>query len=222
MRILVLDLIQPDITCLGIFSSIGKLSRKNLSYKDIVRIVSECKQQYKFHKKMIDYLIRYPQLMEHSFISVLVLDAPSFVLNQLARHRHISVIMESRRISQAKEEPSELSLIRVPEKHRKTFIKYYKKMVKIARKLEEKGVVRELAQRLVPPIDPRCAIISGNMRAWVEMLAKRICLSEVQIETRRLALAIAEEINKFIPGFKKIVREYATRYLGIENCSTLS
>jgi len=144
---------------------------------------------------------KYPQVLEHVWVSMLLIDIPTFIMWQITRHRMISWMVESHRHVAIKEKPSIPDTVkdntRLHEAIRFIWLHGYK----IYKQLLDEGYPKELARLVLPPVDSRIILASGNLRAWLELLCFRLNANS-QKETKLLAEKILEALDKAYRGLK--------------------
>ena len=145
---------------------------------------------------------KYPQVLEHLHLTMLLLDVPHFVVDHLVRHRHLSWIVQSLRHSTPKKKPC------IPErvKEIKEIEEHWRRSLELYRRILERTGEKELARLALPPIDCRTVLVSGNLRAFLEMICFRTH-AKSQLETREVVEKMLEEIDKVYKGVKKKIEE---------------
>ncbi|MEU4726493.1 FAD-dependent thymidylate synthase [Nonomuraea dietziae] len=120
-------------------------------------------------------------VLEHASATFLIQGVSRALLAELTRHRHLSFSVESQRyVDQAGREPVIPPALRGTE-HEGVLRSYHETSeflyVQVRNALAEQGVprkkAREAARAFLLNAQPVDLIVTGNMRAWREVLAKR-------------------------------------------------
>lgn len=145
-------------------------------------------------------------VLEHSSATFYVTGVSRSLTHELVRHRHLSYSQLSQRYvdeSQAEVvmppqmDPVELhTLLRVQEFCREA----YKELVAsgLARGLSRKSA-RQMARSVLPNATETKIVVSGNMRAWMDMLLKRYHVA-ADAEIREFAKIILGHLRSIAPN----------------------
>jgi thymidylate synthase (FAD) len=120
-------------------------------------------------------------VLEHSSVTFLVRDVSRALLTELTRHRHLSFSVVSQRYCDyANTEPVVPPAIRGTELEKPFREDYaeallaYDAAVKLLRKRgHDRKAAREAARALLPNAAPVDMVVTGNLRAWRDVLGKR-------------------------------------------------
>lgn len=145
-------------------------------------------------------------VLEHASVTFLVRGVSRSLLTELTRHRHLSFSVVSQRyVDYAKTEPvippaadeSAAGLIRYAYVHARGVY------VALVGKLEEQGMsrkqAREAARSVLPNAAPVDMIVTGNLRAWRDVLGKRWHVA-ADAEIRELAGHILDRLREVAPS----------------------
>lgn len=128
------------------------------------------------------------------------------VLKQITRHRHLSPTVESSRGNDVTDDDYyvhiELDNYMVDKDHNLTAKDIVNDVIGICeegyRCLVEAGVPQEIASYILPMSTQVKMRYTGNLRAWMEYLKKRLC-KRASIEHRKLAEQIYEQLHEAYP-----------------------
>lgn len=151
---------------------------------------------------VIVWLAKYPQTLEHVYVTLLLVDVPTFVMWQLTRHRHISWMVSSHRHSLVPPDPAIPDSDRIDSRLEEAIRFMWAHGYKFYKQLLSEGYPAELARLVLPPVDSRVILASANLRAWLEMLCFRLN-ANTQPETRRLVEKILSALDKRYPGLER-------------------
>jgi thymidylate synthase (FAD) len=120
-------------------------------------------------------------VLEHASVTFLVRDVSRALLTELSRHRHLSFsVISQRYVDYANTEPVIPPAIRGTELEnafREDYaeaLKAYDAAVKLLRaKGHDRKKAREAARALLPNAAPVEMVVTGNLRAWRDVLGKR-------------------------------------------------
>ena len=169
--------------------SVKLLSYTNDYKKVLMTAVSQCYQS-KPSMSAVEHCINagHYSVLEHC-IATFEVTCSLQVLLQLTRHRHLSFTVQSSR-------GSELDCT-VDTGDKITNLLIAETMKGYIHRLEA-GVSLEDCAYLLPKAITYNLVVTGNFRAWLEYLPKRLC-KRTQEEHRKLAKAIHEELKAYIP-----------------------
>ena len=189
--------------------NVSALNRSELSEEKPItpQLEEKCKQQPIPERKLVKLLVKYPQLLEFIHVTGIIEGIPAYVAHQLVRHRHVSWMMESRRHSEPPSIPADLEALGVEHDIAKELTDAYLRAYDRYEELARKGVPLELATRILPPIDERTLMFTGNLRAISEMICRRIC-TNAQNETRKTIEMLIEAITKKLPWYREFIEKY--------------
>jgi len=146
-------------------------------------------------------------VLEHSSVTFLVRDVSRALLTELSRHRHLSFSVVSQRyVDYAETKPVVPPAIRgtqLEKPFREDYdeaLKAYDAGVKLlrARGLSRKEA-REAARALLPNAAPVDMVVTGNLRAWRDVLGKRHHVA-ADAEIQEFARAVLEELRGIAPN----------------------
>lgn len=147
-------------------------------------------------------------VLEHTSFSFYIEGVSRALTHELIRHRHLSYSQLSQRFV----DESDTAIVLPPaiqeysDNH--MYLNYavsvaldqYKKMVY---RLQEQGLPRKQAREAARAALPNCVetkiVVTGNVRAWRDMLKKRLDPS-ADAEIRQVSQMIFEELNAIIPN----------------------
>lgn len=138
-------------------------------------------------------------VLEHAWLSFDVQEVSRALLAQITRHRHLSFTVRSQRY--CKENSFGYVVPPSIEANPEAKAKYDECMAMIRQvytELLEKGIPEEDARYVLPNATFTTFVVSGNLRAWLEFLKKRLC-ARAQWEIRKLAEAIFNQLEEFMP-----------------------
>lgn len=152
-------------------------------------------------------------VLEHASATFYVEHVSRSLLTELTRHRHLSFSVESQRyVDQAMSHPDPVippgcggddsnstmaDELRFAYDHALTaYTAYYTAARKRGLSVKE---ARGLARAALPNCTPVDLVVTGNMRAWRDMLAKRLSPA-AEVEIRELARLILAELKKIAPN----------------------
>ena len=143
---------------------------------------------------------------EHASATFLIEGVSRDLLGELARHRHLSFSVRSTRFV----DESESAVIDLPEfvdmgwdlvqEVEATALEAYRTGVE---RLLAKGYgrkqAREVARHLLPGGTQTEIVVTGNHRAWYEMLTKRLAPG-ADVEIQRLSQELLSHLKKLVPS----------------------
>lgn len=142
-------------------------------------------------------------VLEHCWFSFEVTNVSRALLAQITRHRHLSFSVRSQRYCN----DSSIPCI-YPFPRNSKLYQSYEMALSMTRdvysEMIEKGVPKEDARYILPNATCTTFVVSGNGRAWLEFLRKRLC-HRAQWEIRRLA----EEMHKLLMEVAPEIFQYA-------------
>lgn len=185
--------------------SSGKYRPKDGSEADLEldRAIVEFLEKYGRNKE--EFWLKaseYPQVLEHVFVTVLLLNVPTFIMWQITRHRHISWMVSSHRHTLVPEEPAIPKSRRIDSRLEEAIRFIWNHGYRTYKQLIEEGYPKEVARLVLPPIDSRTILASGNLRAWLELICFRLN-ADSQEETKMLVEMIVNALNMVYGGLKK-------------------
>lgn len=150
-----------------------------LCYKSFNRPNSKTARNEDYLKNIIDQ--GHFSVLEHSSVTFLVRGVSRALLAELTRHRHLSFSVVSQRyVDYSKTEPvippavQEHNLDGLITDAYRDNVKDYEWLVK---ELQDKGLkrkqAREAARAVLPNAAPVDLVVTGNLRAWRDVLGKR-------------------------------------------------
>jgi thymidylate synthase (FAD) len=153
-------------------------------------------------------------VLEHASVTFLVRDVSRALLTELTRHRHLSFSVVSQRyVDYANTSPvlppalndvepaSQRANMRMTVEGAYTFaVKQYEDLV---RKLRDQGLTRkqarEAARAVLPNAAPVDMVVTGNLRAWRDVLGKRHHVAADK-EIQEFAGLVLKELRKVAPN----------------------
>lgn len=147
-------------------------------------------------------------VLEHAVFSFYLTGVSRALTHELIRHRHLSYSQLSQRFV----DESETAIVLPPaieeysDNH--LYLNYavsialdqYKKMVY---RLQEQGLPRKQAREAARAVLPNCVetkiVVTGNVRAWRDMLKKRLDPA-ADAEIRQVSQMIFDELNAIVPN----------------------
>lgn len=148
-------------------------------------------------------------VLEHASVSFYVEGVSRSLLAELTRHRHLSFSVVSQRYvdysdTQPVIPPAIADLGDGPEADVKTA---YSKAVEVYEELVEtlmasglkRKQAREAARAVLPNAAPVDMVVTGNMRAFRDMLTKRYSV-HADVEIRELSILILKQLRKIAPA----------------------
>lgn len=149
-------------------------------------------------------------VLEHASATFYVEHVSRSLLAELTRHRHLSFSVESQRyVDQAMSHPDPV----IPPDLQDNYpaaaeVRFlYDRMLAAYREhydaARERGLSTKAARAVARAVLPNCTpvdlVVTGNMRAWRDMLAKRLSPA-AEVEIRELARLILAELKKIAPN----------------------
>ena len=149
-------------------------------------------------------------VLEHSNITVLIEGVSRSLTHELVRHRHLSFSQ----LSQRYVDESECSFVippaiiedaeafsdwyedikDIPEKYKRLSDRLYEKNATITEKTLRRKVAREAARSVLPNCTETKLVVTGNIRAWRDVLVLRGS-THAEREIRRLAVALLKQFK---------------------------
>ena len=191
--------------CLAFEVSSGRFRPKSfdVAWEEMEKLRERCGELEE--GKRVELLLRaseYPQVLEHVYVTLLFVDVPTFVMWQLTRHRHISWMVSSHRHSMVPPEPAIPESSRIDTRLEEAIRFAWRHGYRAYRLLIEDGYPKELARLVLPPVDSRVVLATGNLRAWLEMLCFRLN-TNTQHETKMLLEKVLQRLNQVYTGLEK-------------------
>ena len=148
-------------------------------------------------------------ILEHASVSYFVTGVSRSLLAELTRHRHLSFSVRSQRFVDESDSPmvlppalrqaSEDSRIRLAGVGSYTQQTY----LDIVEELEEAGYPRKQAREAARSVLPNMAevrmVVSGNLRAWLDLIPKRVAPG-ADAEIRQVVSMIQEDLHEYAPS----------------------
>lgn len=147
-------------------------------------------------------------VLEHASFTFYIEGVSRALTHELIRHRHLSYSQLSQRFV----DESDTAIVLPPAveeySHNHLYLNYavsialdqYKKMV---HRLQESGLPRKQAREAARAVLPNCVetkiVVTGNVRAWRDMLKKRLDPS-ADAEIRQVSQMIFDELNTVVPN----------------------
>ncbi|MFE9767030.1 FAD-dependent thymidylate synthase [Streptomyces sp. NPDC005808] len=147
-------------------------------------------------------------VLEHASVTFLVRDVSRALLTELTRHRHLSFSVVSQRyVDYANTKPVIPPAIvgtELEEPFREDYaeaLKAYDAAVKLlrARGMVTRKEAREAARGLLPNAAPVDMVVTGNLRAWRDVLGKRHHVAADK-EIQEFAGLVLKELRKVAPN----------------------
>jgi thymidylate synthase, flavin-dependent len=152
---------------------------------------------------------RHFSVMEHASASFYLEDVSRAFLLELERHRHLSYSVVSQRYVDATqfdmtEHPelkklSKVTKIRIHALHllaKKLYVDIVKELTELG---DKRKTARGAARTVLPEGLETRLLVTGNMRAWRDMLDQRLSES-ADSEIRQVSMLILEHLQKIAPG----------------------
>lgn len=136
-------------------------------------------------------------VLEHCWFSFEVSGVSRVLLAQITRHRHLSFSVRSQRycdegnMDYVLPDIKDLNLRQAYKTALAVVTDVYEELVK-------SGIPKENARYILPNAKHTTFVVSGNGRAWLEFLRKRLCY-RAQWEIRELAEEIHKQLMEKIP-----------------------
>lgn len=144
-------------------------------------------------------------VLEHASATFLIKGVSRSLLAELTRHRHLSFSVESQRyVDQTGRDPVIPPAARGTDAERIIADAYadavdvYEQLVKLFGNLKHKQA-REAARAVLPNCQPVDLIVTGNMRAWREVLTKRYHIA-ADAEIQELASELLMHLKLLAPN----------------------
>lgn len=150
---------------------------------------------------------QHTSVLEHASASFYITGVSRALLAEITRHRHLSFSVQSQRFV----DESEADIV-VPPAIRELGMGSYldgvmvgasRDYVRIVRDLTDAGLprkqAREAARAVLPNMTEVRMVVTGNMRAWRDVLARRLDPS-ADAEMREVAGMILDELKKIAPN----------------------
>ncbi|MFI6861324.1 FAD-dependent thymidylate synthase [Streptomyces sp. NPDC050421] len=145
-------------------------------------------------------------VLEHASVTFLVRGVSRALLAELSRHRHLSFSVVSQRyVDYADTEPvippaaNETAEAIIRDAYAMALADY----ANLAHRLEAQGLkrkqAREAARSVLPNAAPVDMVVTGNLRAWRDVLGKRHHVA-ADAEIREFAALVLEELRSVAPG----------------------
>ncbi|KIQ62422.1 hypothetical protein TR51_25635 [Kitasatospora griseola] len=147
-------------------------------------------------------------VLEHVSVTFLVQDVSRSLLAELTRHRHLSFSVVSQRyVDYSNTEPvmppairDDESLERIVRNAYGLAVSSYESLVDaLMRRGLKRKQAREAARCVLPNAAPVDMVVSGNLRAWRDVLGKRWHVA-ADAEIREFAGAVLTELRGFAPN----------------------
>lgn len=204
MDVFVVNASSISNACIAFEVSSGNVRVKSFdeAWVKIEEIVERCETLEGSKKlELLMKATKYPQVLEHVYVTLLFVDVPTFVMWQLTRHRHISWMVSSHRHSLVPPEPSIPRTDRVDSRLEEAIHFIWRHGYRTYRQLVSEGYPMELARLVLPPVDSRTILATANLRAWLEMLCFRLN-ANTQEETKVLLEKILFRLDQVYNGLK--------------------
>lgn len=173
------------------------------------------------HNEYLDNLIKmkHYSVFEHVQLVFYVQDVSIVLLKEVTRHRHLQFSVESGRyVRNLDWDVAEVPLPECLTDEEKALVKnimketyeYLHEQYKLLNNIvdwnrlnmHEKKEVTSYIRRILPEGRTTCFVISGNIRAWIEFLDKRLS-DAAEVEIREFASKILDEMKKHVNIVKK-------------------
>ncbi len=163
------------------------------------RIIAVCHNKESVSEKVVQHVINSGHLstLEHC-TATFEIEVSRKVLSQISRHRHLSFTVQSSRACELTDYHVPESTHHMVREHIQAEMQKYKQAV-------ECGVPHDEASYLLPEAAMCRVIVSGNFRAFLEFLPKRICKRALK-EFREVAIAMWKELNHAAPEIFTVKR----------------
>lgn len=152
---------------------------------------------------------------EHASASFYVVGASRSLLTELERHRHISFSVESQRFCRPEEYPAIPPLIRKNQHLTDVLVSRYHEMLGWYDSLVDElkrlfpdvryKQIREAARAVLPNMTPVRMVVTGNFRAWRDVISRRID-PEADQEIREFSWMVLEALRN--PGTATVSRAF--------------
>lgn len=138
------------------------------------------------------YTAKHLSVFEHVFISLRITDVSRSFMAELTRHRHLSFTCSS----QHYQDYSDYKWLCFPpcEPYCAAALEQYKHLVQTT------DLPVHEARQVLPNAMAVNMVVSGNARAWMEMLPKRLChrnINEMVVATRKIHKALVSWLPTF-------------------------
>jgi thymidylate synthase (FAD) len=147
-------------------------------------------------------------ILEHASASFFIEHVSRYLTHELVRHRHLSYSQSSMRyIDYSSTEPVIPPALRedpyivgiLKDHYRKALTDYNLAYHELIGKGLKKKQAREAARAFLPGCAPTSIVVTGNHRAWRDMLKKRFHVA-ADAEIRELATELLRQLRDIAPG----------------------
>lgn len=160
-------------------------------------------------------------IAEHINLSFEIKGVSRVLMAQLTRHRHASFSIQSQR-SVFPEGIVVPDSIKESQAAMSIFMQTYEALVNTQQLLAQMGIPKEDARYLSPEGSKTNIMLSGNLRAFIEMSQKRLCL-QAQKEIRDLFIEIRKILVKtYGPWLKEFLSPPCDRCKDMRPCQNRS
>ncbi|MEH6373721.1 FAD-dependent thymidylate synthase [Streptomyces sp. KLMMK] len=163
-------------------------------------------QNHGYLGQILDH--KHYSVQEHGSVSFYIDGVSRALMAELTRHRHLSFSINSQRyIDYANTAPvvhpafegDEIAVADLQEHYKQCIAKYEAKVAELKDKGLKNKQAREAARQYLPECAPVGMVVTGNLRAWREVIAKRFH-EAADAEICRLASLLLSHLKVIAPA----------------------